>query len=68
MAELGSLKGLTVTMKKHPSSFKLNPPLHQINAGVTGNFYRDICSFIIIDYNHIVTSTFQTRWLTICQS
>ncbi|CAD6192960.1 unnamed protein product [Caenorhabditis auriculariae] len=31
MADLGSLKGLTVTMTKHPSSFKLNSPLKEIN-------------------------------------
>ncbi|PAV63151.1 hypothetical protein WR25_12407 [Diploscapter pachys] len=31
MAELGLLKGLTVTMTKHPSSFKLESPLKELN-------------------------------------
>ena len=34
MAERGSLKGLTVTMKKHPSSFKLNGDIAEINSQV----------------------------------
>ncbi|KAF1761783.1 hypothetical protein GCK72_010039 [Caenorhabditis remanei] len=31
MADIGSLKGLTVTMIKHPTSFKLGSPLFEIN-------------------------------------
>ncbi|XP_072026436.1 aspartate dehydrogenase domain-containing protein-like [Amphiura filiformis] len=31
MADRGSLKGLRVTMRKHPSSFKLNSPLKEKN-------------------------------------
>ncbi|CAI2347399.1 unnamed protein product [Caenorhabditis sp. 36 PRJEB53466] len=31
MADVGSLKGLTVTMIKHPTSFKLGSPLFEIN-------------------------------------
>ena len=34
MAERGTLKGVTVTMKKHPSSFKLNGDLAQTNSKV----------------------------------
>jgi len=34
MAERGTLKGLTVTMRKHPSSFKLNGDLHLKNEQV----------------------------------
>jgi hypothetical protein len=29
MAELGTLKELTITMKKHPSSLKVEPPLQE---------------------------------------
>ena len=36
MSERGSLKGLTVTMKKHPSSFKLSGQLEELNKTVTG--------------------------------
>lgn len=35
MAERGTLKGLTVTMRKHPSSFKLNGDIAEVNAKVT---------------------------------
>ena len=35
MAERGSLKGVTVTMRKHPSSFKLSGNIAEINAQVT---------------------------------
>jgi len=35
MSERGSLKGLTVTMKKHPSSFKLSGQLEELNRTVT---------------------------------
>eukprot|EP00093_Oithona_nana_P002967 02967.XXX_101935_103072_1 [CDS] Oithona nana genome sequencing. len=35
MAERGSLKGVTVTMRKHPSSFKLNGDIAEKNAQVT---------------------------------
>eukprot|EP00052_Salpingoeca_macrocollata_P009367 m.74002 g.74002 ORF g.74002 m.74002 type:complete len:190 (-) comp17070_c0_seq1:82-651(-) len=31
MGERGTLKALTVTMRKHPSSFKLGEPLHSAN-------------------------------------
>ena len=34
MSERGSLKELTVTMKKHPSSFKLNGEMAVINGNV----------------------------------
>lgn len=34
MAERGSLKGLTVTMKKHPTSFKLSGDIAEANAKV----------------------------------
>ena len=35
MAERGSLTGVTVTMRKHPSSFKLNGNIADLNAQVT---------------------------------
>ena len=35
MADLGTLEGLTITMKKHPSCFKLNEPLKSKNEAVT---------------------------------
>ena len=38
MSERGSLKGLTVTMKKHPSSFKLSGQLEEINKNVKGTY------------------------------
>lgn len=34
MADIGTLKGLKVTMKKHPSGFKLNEPLKSRNEQV----------------------------------
>lgn len=34
MADRGSLKALKVTMRKHPSSFRLNEPLHSRNLAV----------------------------------
>ena len=34
MADRGTLKGVTVTMKKHPTSFKLNGNIADINAKV----------------------------------
>jgi len=34
MAERGSLKGVTVTMRKHPTSFKLNGEIAEINSKV----------------------------------
>ncbi len=36
MAELGTLEGLIITMKKHPSSFKLNGFLAEKNSAVKG--------------------------------
>ena len=36
MSERGSLAGLTVTMRKHPDSFKLNGDLHTKNESVKG--------------------------------
>ena len=35
MAERGTLKGVTVTMRKHPTSFKLNGDIADKNAEVT---------------------------------
>ncbi|CAI4230438.1 unnamed protein product [Auanema sp. JU1783] len=37
MADLGTLKGLSVTMIKHPSSFKLESPLKEINEKAKEN-------------------------------
>uniref|UniRef100_A0A2P2I3S7 Aspartate dehydrogenase domain-containing protein n=2 Tax=Hirondellea gigas TaxID=1518452 RepID=A0A2P2I3S7_9CRUS len=37
MADLGTLQGLKITMKKHPSSFKLKSPLKELNDGVSGS-------------------------------
>ena len=41
MAERGTLKGVTVTMKKHPSSFKLNGELAQTNSKVLIIYFFD---------------------------
>ena len=35
MADRGTLEGLKITMKKHPSCFKLNEPLKSKNEAVT---------------------------------
>ncbi|XP_073258571.1 aspartate dehydrogenase domain-containing protein-like [Porites lutea] len=50
MADRGTLKGLKVTMKKHPSSYKLNEPLKSGNAQVKSEAtvlydgcIRDLC-------------------------
>ncbi|KJH48337.1 hypothetical protein DICVIV_05578 [Dictyocaulus viviparus] len=37
MADQGTLKALTITMTKHPSSFKLESPLREINDIVKAN-------------------------------
>lgn len=50
MADRGTLKGLKITMKKHPSSYKLNEPLKSRNAQVKSEAtvlydgcIRDLC-------------------------
>ena len=70
MSDRGTLKGVTVTMKKHPSSFKLNGDIADINAKVTNQMtvlyegpVRPLCSLAPNNVNTMAAAGIAARTL-----